>query len=89
MSTPIWVFRGRAPLQIISAEGVDIMKKLMIVSLVAAGLTVAACGKKEEAVEANATELNEAVATEGTANDTMTNVDAAAGNAAAATTNAQ
>ena len=65
------------------------MKKLMIVSLVAAGLTVAACGKKEEAVEANATELNEAVATEGTANDTMTNVDAAAGNAAAATTNAQ
>ena len=43
------------------------MKKLMIVSLVAAGLTVAACG----------TELNEAVATEGTANDTMTNVDAA------------
>ena len=51
------------------------MKKLMIVSLVAAGLTLAACGKKEEAVEANATELNEAVATEGTANDTMTNVD--------------
>ncbi|MEN9707918.1 MAG: hypothetical protein RIQ68_326 [Pseudomonadota bacterium] len=61
------------------------MKKLMIVSLVAAGLTLAACGKKEEAAEANATELNEAVATEGTANDTLTNVDAAAGNAAEAT----
>ncbi len=54
------------------------MKKLMIVSLVAAGLTLAACGKKEEAAEANATELNEAVAAEGTANDTLTNVDAAA-----------
>lgn len=59
------------------------MKKLMIVSLVAAGLTLAACGKKEEAAEANTTELNEAVANEGTANDTMTNVDAA-GNAAEA-----
>lgn len=55
------------------------MKKFAIVTLVAAGLTLAACGKKEEAAEANATELNEAVATEGTANDTMTNVDAAAG----------
>ena len=55
------------------------MKKFAIVSLVAVGLTLSACGKKEEAVEANATELNEAVATEGTSNDSMTNVDAAAG----------
>ncbi len=56
------------------------MKKLMIVSLVAAaGLTVAACNKQEAAVDANATEMNEAAAVEGAANDAMTNVDAAAG----------
>ena len=55
------------------------MKKFAIVSLVAVGLTLSACGKKEEAVEANATELNEAVATEGTANHSMTNVDSPAG----------
>ncbi len=61
------------------------MKKFALVSIVAAGLTLTACGAKEEAAEANATELNEAVATEGTANDTMTNVDAAAGAEANAT----
>ncbi|MFM7027921.1 MAG: hypothetical protein ACKOXK_04500 [Chakrabartia sp.] len=57
------------------------MKKLMIVSLVAAGLTLAACGKKEEAAEANTTELNEAVANEGVVNDAMTTPEAAANTA--------
>ncbi|MEQ1548238.1 MAG: hypothetical protein ABL918_06255 [Chakrabartia sp.] len=55
------------------------MKKLMIVSLVAAaGLTLAACNKAEAPVDANATEMNEAVAVEGAATAAMTNVDAAA-----------
>jgi PBP1b-binding outer membrane lipoprotein LpoB len=60
------------------------MKKLMIVSLVAAaGLTLAACNKAEAPADANATEMNEAAAVEGAATDAMTNVDAAADSMAA------
>jgi hypothetical protein len=71
------------------------MKKLMIVSLVAAaGLTVAACKKDEAAVAgSNVVDIAETDAMNGTANDTMatnavsgaTNVVAGATNAVAAT----
>jgi hypothetical protein len=60
------------------------MKKLMIVSLVAAaGLTVVACKGQEAAVDANAVTMNETVANEAT-NDTMGDVNAVAGATAGA-----
>ncbi len=58
------------------------MRKFITVSAVAAlALSVAACGKSEPAntADANVTEMNTADAIEGTTNDSMTNVDAAAG----------
>jgi hypothetical protein len=58
------------------------MRKIITLSaVVAAALTVAACGKSETAATDNAavTEMNAADAVEGTTNDAMTNVDAAAG----------
>ncbi len=58
------------------------MRKIITLSAVAAlALSLAACGKSESAntAEANVTEMNTADAIEGTTNDIMTNVDAAAG----------
>lgn len=58
------------------------MRKFVTVSAVAAlALAVTACGKSEtvNAADANVTEMNAAEAIEGTTNDSMTNVDAAAG----------
>lgn len=58
------------------------MRKFVTVSAVAAlALATAACGKSESvnAADANVTEMNTAEAIEGTTNDSMTNVDAAAG----------
>jgi hypothetical protein len=58
------------------------MRKFVTVSAVAAlALAVTACGKSEtvNAADANVTEMNTAEAIEGTTNDSMTNVDAAAG----------
>lgn len=66
-----------------------ILKNTAIVA--AAALALAACGKTEEApaTDANATaEVNAADAVEGTTNDAMTNVDAAAANATDAAANA-
>ncbi|MEY4502002.1 MAG: hypothetical protein RIS52_1892 [Pseudomonadota bacterium] len=66
------------------------MKKLMIVSLIAAaGLTVAACKKEAAPVDTNTVAVPEADALNGTANDTMGDVNAVAGaNTVAAATNA-
>jgi phage gp45-like len=63
------------------------MKKLMIVTLIAAaGLTVAACKKAEApVVDANATVVDETAMNGVVANDTMGNVTATASNAVAAT----
>ncbi len=58
------------------------MRKIITLSAVAAlALSLAACGKSESvnAADANVTELNTADAIEGTTNDSMTPVDAAAG----------
>jgi len=58
------------------------MRKFVTLSAVAAlALSVAACGKSESvnAADANVTEMNTTEAIEGTTNDSMTNVDAAAG----------
>lgn len=57
------------------------MRKIVTVSMIAAtSLFVAACGKTEQAPADNAvTEMAPAEGAEGTANDAMTNVDAAAG----------
>ena len=66
-----------------------ILKNTAIVA--AAALALAACGKTEEAPVADANtaaEVNAADAMAGTTNDAMTNVDAAAGNAAEAAGNA-
>ena len=68
------------------------MRKIVTLSAVAAAaLALTACGKSEttNTVDANAmvTEMNAADAMEGTTNDTMTNVDAAAGNMSNAASN--
>jgi hypothetical protein len=58
------------------------MRKIVTLSAVAAlAFAVTACGKTEtvNAADANVTEMNTADAIEGTTNDSMTNVDAAAG----------
>lgn len=58
------------------------MRKFVTLSAVAAlALATTACGKSEtvNAADANVTEMNTAEAIEGTTNDSMTNVDAAAG----------
>jgi hypothetical protein len=58
------------------------MRKFVTLSAVAAlALAVTACGKTEtvNAADANVTEMNTTEAVEGTTNDSMTNVDAAAG----------
>jgi hypothetical protein len=66
------------------------MKKLMIVTLVAAaGLTVAACKKAEAPVaDANSTVVDETAMNGVSANDTMGNVTAMASNVVAGATNA-
>jgi len=56
------------------------MRKIATVSMIAAAaFAVAACSKTESTntVEVNATDMNAMAATEGTTNDTMTNVDGA------------
>jgi PBP1b-binding outer membrane lipoprotein LpoB len=61
------------------------MRKIATVSMIAAAaFAVAACSKTESTnttTEVNATDMNAMAATEGTMNDTMTNADAAMGNA--------
>jgi hypothetical protein len=67
------------------------MKKFLIVSMVAvAGLSVAACGgtKPAEEAAANVTEMNVGEAMNGTTTDTMTNADAATGESANMTADA-
>jgi hypothetical protein len=57
------------------------MRKIVTISAIAAAaLALSACGKSETVDASNAvTTMNEADATAGTTNDSMTNVDAAAG----------
>ncbi len=58
------------------------MRKSIIIPAVAVlALAVSACGRSEpvNAADANVTEMNTSDAIEGTTNDSMTNVDAAAG----------
>jgi hypothetical protein len=74
--------KGKRPSRSFFTLGVFIMRKIVTLSMVAgAALLVAACGgtKPAETENATVTEMNAADAMEGTTNDAMTNVDAAAG----------
>lgn len=93
MSTAIWVLKANANQILFYLGSLDIMRKIVSLSMVAAAsLALAACGGSEPAATDNATvtEMNAADAMEGTTNDAMTNVDGAmaADNAMAADANA-